>query len=66
MSYPKDLDEYEALELENELFRRGVMRTCGRCDYCGRFINEEPACKYPSRHKGNKHEQSIPPRIHGR
>ncbi|MFB3104198.1 MAG: hypothetical protein ACE1ZA_04640 [Pseudomonadales bacterium] len=54
MSYPRDLDEYAASELRNELEARKTSRANGRCDYCGRQLHTLPTCKYPHRHAGDE------------
>lgn len=54
MSYPKDLDEYKASELLNELDARAASRTNGRCDYCGRQTHTTPPCRFPKRHAGEE------------
>jgi len=50
MSYPKDLDEYNAAELEQELRQRAQKRSQGKCDYCNR-PRDTPPCKFPHRHE---------------
>lgn len=50
MSYPRDLDEFEEIELQKELDRRLKLRQSGRCDYCGREITT-PICRFPDRHR---------------
>lgn len=49
MSYPKAIDEYSDIELQDELKRREQCYREGVCDYCGRSGDTEP-CKFPSRH----------------
>lgn len=52
MSYPIDLDDYAEGVLLLELIRRHKARSSGVCDYCNRPHGQEPACKYPHRHRG--------------
>jgi len=49
MSYPRDLEEYSEVELQDELKRRQNARDHGFCDYCGRRF-DTPPCKFPWRH----------------
>ena len=54
MGYPKDLDEYDELDLVKELLERLKLQEQGLCDYC-RQSPTKPACRFPGRHK-YKHE----------
>jgi hypothetical protein len=58
VSYPRDLDEYEARELTDELARRETARQAGVCDYCGRAPDTKP-CKFPERHRGESDAQAV-------
>jgi hypothetical protein len=50
MSYPMDLDEYTAEQLQGELDRRKKLEARGLCSYCERDP-ASPSCKFPNRHK---------------
>lgn len=50
MSYHRSLDEYTRAELRQELARRAIANRMGRCDYCNRYFNAPPACRFPERH----------------
>lgn len=53
MSYPRDLDEYAAAELNAELQRRVDARNAGLCDYCGQPAATSTPCRFPKRHESS-------------
>lgn len=52
MSYPIDLDEMDEDDLVAEIQRRKLMRSMGRCDYCG-SKDRSRKCKMPMRHEAS-------------
>lgn len=50
MSYPRDLDEFEDIELFQEIERRKDDRAKGLCDYCHRAYTTS-ACRFADRHR---------------
>lgn len=50
MSYAKDLDEYDDIELAVELLRRNASRAVGVCPYCRRAYATQESCKCVSQH----------------
>lgn len=54
MSYPRDLDEMSADELQDELNRRAKLKDQGLCTYCERPLNALPPCRFLVRHSGQE------------
>lgn len=46
----RDLKEYSLVELEAEMKQRKTAAREGKCDYCGKPLFSEPACRQRSRH----------------
>jgi hypothetical protein len=49
VSYPRSLDEYNDVELKDEIKRREKLAKKKRCTYCEQSV-DAPACRFPERH----------------